>query len=321
MDGDDENLDGQDRFAKTSLAQEPAEVLAACAGPSAHRPVPRVPDVRRRAGPVLRGRKVPQIEEAASVKRCGDGNLVMFVSGATATIRRLADRRIFPMLTPTTYNAVPDGPFVCDNDGFNGVDEMAFRAMLAKCRFNRHCLWVTCPDKIGNAKETIRLWNQWSWEICGAFWLKPAFVLQDGQEDLELPKSAVYFIGGSTAFKMSKAAAGLCRAIREKGSWLHVGRVNTRTRIRYAADLGADSFDGSGFSKWPDKRLPFALRCLNELAGERLYQRDLFDSTVAIDSAVSPSGPSTSASSAESGGKIQAVDFTRPSYAASGLFV
>jgi len=42
---------------------------------------------------------------------------------------------------------------------------------------------------------------------------------------------------------------------------------NTRKRIRHAFRLGCDSIDGSGFSRWPDERLPQALRWLAVLHG------------------------------------------------------
>ncbi len=43
--------------------------------------------------------------------------------------------------------------------------------------------------------------------------------------------------------------------------------MNTRTRFRHAFRLGCDSVDGSGFSRWPDQRIPMALRWLAELHG------------------------------------------------------
>jgi hypothetical protein len=47
-----------------------------------------------------------------------------------------------------------------------------------------------------------------------------------------------------------------------------MGRVNTRLRFRYAFHLGCDSIDGSGFSRWPDQRVPVGLRWLAELDGK-----------------------------------------------------
>lgn len=38
-----------------------------------------------------------------------------------------------------------------------------------------------------------------------------------------------------------------------------MGRCNTLRRIRHALEIGADSIDGTTFSKWPDKWIPKGL--------------------------------------------------------------
>jgi hypothetical protein len=48
-----------------------------------------------------------------------------------------------------------------------------------------------------------------------------------------------------------------------RGKWRHVGRVNSRRRMRHFYGL-TDSIDGSGFSKWP-KRIKLASQWLGEL--------------------------------------------------------
>jgi EAL domain-containing protein (putative c-di-GMP-specific phosphodiesterase class I) len=73
------------------------------------------------------------------------------------------------------------------------------------------------------------------------------------------------FIGGSTEFKLGRTAASIARQAKRRGKHLHGGRVNTRQRFRYMAELGCDSIDGSGFSKWSAERIPMALRWLEEL--------------------------------------------------------
>jgi transposase-like protein len=45
-------------------------------------------------------------------------------------------------------------------------------------------------------------------------------------------------------------------------------RCNTRGRFRHAHALGCDSIDGSGFSRWPDQRIPAALAWLADLEGK-----------------------------------------------------
>ena len=53
------------------------------------------------------------------------------------------------------------------------------------------------------------------------------------------------FVGGSTEFKLGPVAAALCQEAKARGLWVHVGRVNSRKRLRYSASIGADSADGT----------------------------------------------------------------------------
>lgn len=57
------------------------------------------------------------------------------------------------------------------------------------------------------------------------------------------------FVGGSERWKESTAAAWGDLA-RERGCWLHVGRVNSIRRISICAAAGATSFDGTSASRY-----------------------------------------------------------------------
>jgi hypothetical protein len=53
-----------------------------------------------------------------------------------------------------------------------------------------------------------------------------------------------------------------------RGKLVHVGRVNSRKRIRRLAGWGCvDSIDGSGWSRWPDKKIPKGLAWIKEAEG------------------------------------------------------
>ena len=41
-------------------------------------------------------------------------------------------------------------------------------------------------------------------------------------------------IGGTTSWKLGPAAAGLAAQARRRGLWVHLGRVNSLKRLRYA---------------------------------------------------------------------------------------
>jgi hypothetical protein len=123
------------------------------------------------------------------------------------------------------------------------------------------CLFVTAPDVVGDYKETTSRFFQWRDRMvdCG----QPiAFVGQDDQEKKPVPWALfdALFIGGSTAWKMGDGAAELCREAKAQGKYLHMGRVNTQQRIRYAQSLGCDSIDGTAFSMYRKTYLPHALR-------------------------------------------------------------
>jgi EAL domain-containing protein (putative c-di-GMP-specific phosphodiesterase class I) len=86
-------------------------------------------------------------------------------------------------------------------------------------------------------------------------------VAQDGLEDHPVPWGLIdaLFIGGTTEFKMGPVAAAAAQQARLLGKWVHMGRVNTRRRIRYAKSLGCDSMDGTSFSRFRRTTLPWAL--------------------------------------------------------------
>lgn len=71
------------------------------------------------------------------------------------------------------------------------------------------------------------------------------------------------FIGGSTAWKLSPHVDALLATAGKLDLWRHVGRVNTRRRMRHFFGR-CESIDGSGFSRWP-KRGRQASRWLTEI--------------------------------------------------------
>ena len=160
----------------------------------------------------------------------------------------------------------------CDNAAFSGLDLPAFRRLLGRVARQPRLLWVVCPDAVADAGRTLALWREWEPELRAAG-VPVAFVLQDGQEDRELPQADAYFVGGSTAFKLSEAAADLMGEAKQRGAWLHMGRVNSMRRLEHAWRLGCDSVDGSSYSRWhhrtlthrPDMSLARHLRFLRAL--------------------------------------------------------
>jgi hypothetical protein len=79
-----------------------------------------------------------------------------------------------------------------------------------------------------------------------------ALVCQDGQEGHTIPWDdvAAVFIGGSTEWKMSQHAARIIKAAQLLGKHTHVGRINTPQRFAWFNEIGVDTCDGSGASKY-----------------------------------------------------------------------
>jgi hypothetical protein len=98
-----------------------------------------------------------------------------------------------------------------------------------------------------------------------------AFVAQDG---FEYDHSAwifdtfdAIFIGGSTQWKLGPDAAQIARSCHDMGKWVHMGRVSSAKRYRYAdAECWCDSVDGTYLTHGPDKNLPNVLAWSRQVA-------------------------------------------------------
>lgn len=184
--------------------------------------------------------------------------------------RLAGDPHLGVLLTPTAGNRVEHPlnlglPWAADNAAFAGFDECKFTRMLDRIEGKRGCLWVAAPDTVANAAATLEQFERWE-PIIRSHGLPVALVLQDGQEHLPVPwdRLDAAFVGGSTEWKLGEDSRKLVAEAKARGLWVHCGRVNSRARIGYAAGIGCDSCDGSGFSMWPDKRIPLGLRWCKE---------------------------------------------------------
>lgn len=199
----------------------------------------------------------------------------LLVSGGTAALRNMASTpRYVPymgqLMVPSSGNVPGHLPWACDNGAFSGFDEVAFLAMLKRLKPYQGCLWVTAPDIVADAKATAALWPEWSVRIAGLGY-EPCYVLQDGQDPHHIPDSRAYFIGGTTHFKESFEVQKIAWNLKKNrpGVMIHMGRVNTFRRLLIAYDMGCDSVDGSGFSRWSDVRIPLFCRWRHALECQR----------------------------------------------------
>lgn len=129
---------------------------------------------------------------------------------------------------------------------------------------------MVAPDTVADANATLKQFRRWGPLIAG-MGLPVALAAQDGLTPGRVPWNLLscLFVGGSTDWKLSEQARRLAGKARDRGLHVHVGRVNTKDRIRQLAAWGCvDSIDGSGWSRWPS-RIPLGLRWIEEVQDER----------------------------------------------------
>ncbi|MET8291495.1 hypothetical protein ABZV80_40935 [Streptomyces sp. NPDC005132] len=176
------------------------------------------------------------------------------------------------MTTPAQGNVIPAGAlYACDNGKFGKgwPGAAAWFAWLTATleRYGRErCLWAVAPDVPMDATATLAESLPWLEEI-RALGIPAAFAAQDGSEDGLIPWDSidVLFLAGSTEWKTSPAAHRLALDARERGIRVHMGRVNSRRRLRLAEAFGCATADGTYLAFGPDINLPRLLAWLDEL--------------------------------------------------------
>jgi hypothetical protein len=125
-------------------------------------------------------------------------------------------------------------------------DEKAFAGLVE--RHGASADFVVVPDIVAGGMKSLDFSMGWLSRLCHLKLL--LLPVQDGMDVTTVSKvlrdetNLGIFLGGSTEWKLKTmfqwggVAAGLDR-------YYHVGRVNTRRRIRLCAEAGADSFDGT----------------------------------------------------------------------------
>lgn len=203
------------------------------------------------------------------------GAVIMYLSGcisqaATVEATRRADLGF--MLQPgmgnrpdlsRTHWAADNG---CYSQGAN-FDVGAWLEWLASMRrFRSTCLFAVAPDVPYDWRAT--------WERSEPYFATirhlgytPALAAQNGMplRLLDLGGYDVLFIGGDDDFKRDEHTFQLARKARRQGRWVHMGRVNTWSRLRAAHTGLIDSVDGTTLAFGPDRNLPIVLRWLDRV--------------------------------------------------------
>ena len=191
---------------------------------------------------------------------------MVLVSGATRSIPTAPDwvgRFVVPAARNNPANLRDGRPWAGDNGALSGGDADAFIAMLDAHRGYPNCLFIAAPDVvkkyadgriIGNASATLAQFPRWA-RIIRAFGFPVALVLQDGITLADVPWDGLdaVFVGGSTEFKYSQVVCDIVAVARAKGKHAHMGRVAGPGRWWHAQQIGIQSCDSSGYSKFFDE--------------------------------------------------------------------
>jgi hypothetical protein len=157
---------------------------------------------------------------------------------------------VTPRIMGGVEQTAEDGlPWAADNDAFSGLNIPRYERMLDTIRGLPGCLFVACPDVVGNAHQTDVMFRRWAPGIARRG-LPVGYVLQDGLVRPPWDDIAAVFIGGTDRFKGSRECLGAVREAQARGKWVHMGRVNGRRRVVYAKAIGCDSVDGSSWARW-----------------------------------------------------------------------
>lgn len=150
--------------------------------------------------------------------------------------------------------------WAADNGCFSEAwDEQKWLAWLHKPHPRAGCLFAVVPDVVGDAEATFERWMRYAVTVHEAGF-PTAFVGQDGLTcDLFADWADAFFVGGSTDWKMSDDAFDFAKEARERGMWVHVGRVNSWSRFKAWAPY-ADSCDGTLLAFGPAVNLPRLMR-------------------------------------------------------------
>lgn len=179
------------------------------------------------------------------------------------------------IVTPKQGNRIPDEATLCADNGSYGKGypgDVAWWAWLETLPAGR-TRFAVAPDVVADAEATLARSLPWLPRI-RALGIPAAYVAQDGATVNSLPWAEfdVMFIGGTTAWKLGAEARAIVADAKRRGMWVHMGRVNSERRLRYAAAIGCDSADGTYVTFGPDLNLPDVLAWLRAVEHPNLLE-------------------------------------------------
>ena len=185
----------------------------------------------------------------------------------TGTLRNLAALRAVGwrvLLTPINNLRPKDLKYAIDNGAWSchqrGIpfDESAFYQLVR--RHGQDADFIVLPDIVAGGMASLELSYSWIPRLRAMLPVRsePSIFLlpvQDGMRARDIGKIFIeyknigIFLGGTTEWKLKEMYAWGMVA-HAWGRWYHIGRVNTKKRIKLAAEAGADSIDGTRATRW-----------------------------------------------------------------------
>lgn len=173
----------------------------------------------------------------------------------------MAKGLIGQVITPATGNRLePDVDWIGDNAVFGGAypgDDAYIDWLFRYADRADRCRFIVAPDVVCDADAT---WKR-SAPMMGpirTIGFPVGYVAQNGATADTLPwdQFDALFLGGDTEWKLGPEARALTAEAKTRGKHVHMGRVNSLRRLRYAQAIGCDSADGTYLAFGPDTNLP-----------------------------------------------------------------
>lgn len=188
--------------------------------------------------------------------------MLYFATASTPPVRdAMRAGEIGMIANPGAGNVVEPGYIWCgDNGCFTGLypgDGPFLDWLDARHPYVDNCRFIVAPDVPFDAHGTLARFDDMAPKIRAAGF-PVALAAQNGQENLPVPWDQLdcLFLAGDTEWKIGSHARRLAAEARDRGKWVHMGRVNSLRRLRIAEAFGCHSADGTFLTYAPDTNLP-----------------------------------------------------------------
>lgn len=145
------------------------------------------------------------------------------------------------------HYCLDNGAWTAHNSG-SAWDPGAFQECVDA--FGAGADFIVCPDIVCGGLESLKLTEEWLPRLPGL----RLVAVQNGHtpDDIRdwLGPEVGIFVGGDDTWKEPSLSIW-GELARETSCYLHVGRMNSKRKIRLCALAGADSFDGTSVTFWP----------------------------------------------------------------------